>query len=240
MLPRVPTQVVEALRMNSSRRSGPHPSDDEGRMAFHPFNVIMILTLVGIAMLFLAFSGAFIYSRIQADLPPVDVPWMFIANSVVLLASSWTITQGERSLIPGAAGHYVAAAKHAYKADQTEAYKRSLIWTAGLSILFLVLQVIAWQQLFAQDIFPTTDNSAGYLYVLSGMHFAHVIFGLPFIIGFWLVARRRMREPVSVLVYFSDPEKRLKLRMLTMYWHFMDALWIYLVVFLLINRALYA
>ena len=48
-----------------------------------------------------------------------------------------------------------------------------------------------------------------------------------------------MREPVSVLIYFSDPEKRLKLRMLTMYWHFMDALWIYLVVFLLINRLLY-
>ena len=192
-------------------------------MAFHPFNIIMILTLVGIAVLFLAFSGAFIYSRMQSDLPPVDVPWMFIVNSVVLLASSYTI----------------GLAKKAYVKDDTEAYKRALVWTMGLSTVFLVLQIIAWQQLFAQDIFPHTDNSAGYLYVLSGMHFAHVIFGLPFIFGFYLVARKRMREPVSVLVYFSDPEKRLKLRMLTMYWHFMDALWIYLVVFLLVNRMLY-
>ena len=192
-------------------------------MAFHPFNIIMILTLVGIAVLFLAFSGAFIYSRMQASLPPVDVPMMFVANSLVLLASSYTI----------------GLAKKAYQNDDTEAYKRALVWTMGLSTLFLVLQIIAWQQLFAQDIFPHTDNSAGYLYVLSGMHFAHVIFGLPFILGFYLVARKRMREPVSVLVYFSDPEKRLKLRMLTMYWHFMDALWIYLVVFLLINRMLY-
>ena len=204
-------------------RPAPHPSDDEGRMAFHPFNIIMILTLVGIAVLFLAFSGAFIYSRMQASLPPVDVPMMFVANSLVLLASSYTI----------------GLAKKAYQNDDTEAYKRALVWTMGLSTLFLVLQIIAWQQLFAQDIFPHTDNSAGYLYVLSGMHFAHVIFGLPFILGFYLVARKRMREPVSVLVYFSDPEKRLKLRMLTMYWHFMDALWIYLVVFLLINRMLY-
>ena len=192
-------------------------------MAFHPFNIIMILTLVGIAVLFLAFSGAFIYSRMQSDLPPVDVPWMFIVNSVVLLASSYTI----------------GLAKKAYVNDDTDAYKRALVWTMGLSTVFLVLQIIAWQQLFAQDIFPHTDNSAGYLYVLSGMHFAHVIFGLPFIFGFYLVARKRMREPVSVLVYFSDPEKRLKLRMLTMYWHFMDALWIYLVVFLLVNRMLY-
>ena len=196
---------------------------EEGRLAFHPYNVIMILTLVGVGVLFLAFSGAFIYSRVQSDLPPVDVPLMFILNSVVLLASSYTIS----------------LAKRAYKADDTEGYKRALVLTMGLSVLFLVLQIIAWQQLFAANILPSTDNSAGYLYVLSGMHFAHVIFGLPFILGFFLVARKRMREPVSVLIYFSDPEKRLKLRMLTMYWHFMDALWIYLVVFLLINRLLY-
>ena len=186
-------------------------------------NVIMILTLIGVAMLFLAFSGAFIYSRIQADLPPVDVPWMFGVNSLVLLASSYTI----------------GLATKAFKADDTEGYKKALLYTMGLSTLFLILQIIAWQMLFAENIFPSTDNSAGYLYVLSGLHFAHVIAGLPFIIGFFWVARKRMREPVSVLVYFSDPEKRLKLKMLTMYWHFMDALWIYLVVFLFINRMMY-
>ena len=206
-----------------SGRSRPLSADVDGRMAFHPFNVLMILTLVGVAVLFLAFSGAFIYSRVQADLPPVDVPLMFIANSLVLLGSSYTIT----------------LAKRAYQRDDTEAYKRSLLYTMGLSALFLVLQIIAWQLLFADNIFPSTDNSSGYLYVLSGLHFAHVIAGLPFIAGFWWVARKRMREPVSVLVYFSDPEKRLKLRMLTMYWHFMDALWIYLVIFLLVNRWMY-
>lgn len=196
---------------------------DETRMGFHPMNIIMVLTLVGIAVLFLAFSGAFIYSRMQAELPPVDVPLMFIANSFVLLGSSYTI----------------GMAKKAYKADDTEGYKRALLYTMGLSVVFLVMQIIAWQMLFAENILPSTDNSAGYLYVLSGLHFAHVIAGLPFIAGFWWAARKRMREPVSVLVYFSDPDKRLKLRMLTMYWHFMDALWIYLVVFLLVNRFLY-
>ena len=211
---------------NSSVRAykpAPHPSNEDGRLAFHPMNIIMILTLVGIAVLFLAFSGAFIYSRMQADLPPVDVPWMFIANTVVLLASSYTITR----------------AKKAYLADDTEGYKISLLLTMSLSIIFLVLQVIAWQQLFAQNILPSTNNSSSYLWVLSIMHFAHVIAGIPFILGFYLVARKRMREPVSVLIYFSDPEKRLKLKMLTMYWHFMDALWVYLVVFLVINRMLY-
>jgi cytochrome c oxidase subunit 3 len=208
-------------RQASSTRQ--HPFDHEGPSPFHPLNVIMILTLIGIAVLFLAFSGAFIYSRMQAELPPVDVPWMFGVNSLVLLASSYTI----------------GLATKAFKADDTEKYKKALLYTMGLSALFLVLQIIAWQMLFAENIFPSTDNSAGYLYVLSGLHFAHVIAGLPFIVGFFWVARKRMKEPVSVLVYFSDPEKRLKLKMLTMYWHFMDALWIYLVVFLFINRMMY-
>ncbi|MFK8054966.1 MAG: heme-copper oxidase subunit III [Saprospiraceae bacterium] len=200
-----------------------HPFDHDGPSPFHPMNIIMILSLIGIAVLFLAFSAAFIYSRMQADLPPVDMPWMFGVNSLVLLGSSYTI----------------GLATKAFKADDTEAYKKALLWTMGLSMVFLVLQIVAWQTMFDQNIFPSTDNSAGYLYVLSGLHFAHVIAGLPFIIGFFLVARKRMREPVSVLVYFSDPEKRLKLKMLTMYWHFMDALWIYLVLFLFINRLLY-
>lgn len=66
-------------------------------------------------------------------------------------------------------------------------------------------------------------------------HLVHVIAGLPFLIAFYHTARKRMVDPVTVLLYFSDPEKRLKLRLLTIYWHFLDFLWLYLVVFLAIN-----
>jgi cytochrome c oxidase subunit 3 len=89
--------------------------------------------------------------------------------------------------------------------------------------------------LFNQAIYINSDTSAGYLYVISGLHFAHVIGGIPFLGYFIWQARKKMQEPVSVLVYFSDPEKRLKLRLLTIYWHFLDALWIYLVLFFFIN-----
>ena len=95
---------------------------------------------------------------------------------------------------------------------------------------------MCWQQLVNQNIFLASNNMASYLYLISGLHFLHVIAGLPFLILFYVVARKRMKEPVSVLVYFSDPEKRLKLRLLTRYWHYLDGLWIYLVLFFLINR----
>lgn len=191
--------------------------------AFHPYNVLLILVLFSISALFLAFSVAFIYTRVQSELPPIDLPVIFVFNTLILLASSGAMVW----------------AKRAYKADNTRNYQRALIATIVLSIVFLVAQYIGWRQLFNQAVFINSDNSASYLYVISGLHFAHVIAGLPFLCIFLWQAYRRMKEPVSVLVYFSDPEKRLKLRLLTIYWHFLDALWIYLVLFFWINSLLY-
>jgi len=126
-------------------------------------------------------------------------------------------------------------AKRAYKADHTLNYQRALVATMVLSVVFMIVQFIGWRQLFNQDIFINSSNSASYLYVISALHFAHVIAGLPFLGVFLWRARRDMKEPVTVLVYFSDPEKRLRLRLLTIYWHFLDALWIYLVIFFWVN-----
>ena len=187
--------------------------------AFHPYNILLMLTLAGVCALFLAFSGAYIYNRTQSELPPVKLPTLFFFNTLILLGSSYTMILAKRS----------------YLADETDNYQKALIWTIVLSLLFLVMQFFAWSQLFADNIFVNSNNSASYLYLLSAVHFAHVIAGLPFLLMFLWTARKRMKEPVSVLVYFSDPEKRLKLRLLTIYWHFLDILWIFLVVFLWLN-----
>ncbi|MCG8330127.1 MAG: cytochrome c oxidase subunit 3 [Chitinophagales bacterium] len=187
--------------------------------AFHPYNVMLILTLFGITTLFLAFSFAFVYTRIQSDLPPIRLPNLFFFNTLILLGSSATMIW----------------AKRAYHNDQTLLYQRALLATMILSVFFMAMQAVAWYQLFSNQVYIYSDNSAGYLYLISGLHFAHVIAGLPFLGVFLWTARKRMKEPVSVLVYFSDPEKRLKLRLLTIYWHFLDGLWIYLVLFFLVN-----
>gem|GEM_PF-52786 len=190
--------------------------------AFHPYNVLLFLVLFSITALFLAFSVAFIYTRMQSDLPPVQLPPIFLFNTLILIGSSGTLIWAKRS----------------FKADNTRQYQQALLATMILSVLFLIVQFIGWRQLFTQEIFIHTDNSASYLYVISGLHFAHVIAGLPFLGVFLWQAYKRMKEPVSVLVYFSDPEKRLKLRLLTIYWHFIDGLWIYLVLFFWINNLL--
>ncbi len=197
------------------------PIDDaQDNFAFHPKNIYLALLLFSLSMLFLAMTAAFVYTRVQSDLPPIKLPILFLVNTVILLGSSYAMV----------------SAKRAYLADNTAQYQRMLWYTLYLSLFFMLMQGLAWYQLFTQQIYINSDNSAGYLYVISALHFAHVIGGLPFLGLFLYRARKYMQEPVSVLVYFSDPDKRLNLRLLTIYWHFLDGLWIYLVLFFLINQ----
>ncbi len=189
-------------------------------LLFHPNNIMLFLLLFGLSGLFLALTIGYSYIRITMHVPPVQLPWLFVLNTGILLASSYTMIQ----------------AKKCYLEDRTEAYQQNLRYTILLSFLFMFMQAMAWWWLFKLNhIGLGTSTTAGFLYVLSFTHLAHVIAGLPFLLLFYRAARKHMVDPVTVLVYFSDPEKRLKLRLLTIYWHFLDILWIYLVLFLGLN-----
>lgn len=197
--------------------------ESQENLVFHPYNIMLVLLLFGLSFLFLALTISYSYIRVTMDVPPVQVPWLFLFNTLILLGSSYAMVQARRS----------------YLNDNTEAYQRYLRYTIGLSVLFMLLQIAAWVWLFKINLIGlNSSTTAGFLYVLSFTHLLHVVAGLPFLVLFYRTARKRMVDPVTVLVYFSDPEKRLKLRLLTIYWHFLDVLWIYLVLFLGINAIL--
>lgn len=186
---------------------------------FHPNNIMLFLLLFGLSILFLALTASYIYIRVVNHVPPIQVPALFVVNTLILLGSSYTML----------------LAKKAYLNDDTRLYQQFLKLTIWLSLLFMVMQTLAWIWLFQNNIGLNASTTAGFLYVISFVHLAHVVAGLPFLIIFYRTAKKRMVDPVTVLIYFSDPEKRLKLRLLTVYWHFLDFLWIYLVLFFGIN-----
>ena len=193
--------------------------EQDQHLRFHPYNIALTLLLVGLSFMFLALTAAFLYSRIENDLPALVLKPIFVINTIILLASSYTIHLATKF----------------YKDDDTEKYKQAILGTILLSLVFLVCQFFGWKQLFGDEIFIATNTAVSYLYVISGLHFLHVIAGLPFLVLFYITAVKKMKEPHTVLIYFTNPEKRLKLKLLTLYWHFLDALWIYLIVFFLIN-----
>jgi len=191
----------------------------ERNFLIHPSYIVMFLVLSGVTTLFLGFSAAYIYTRVDAGTPPVELPPLFYFNTLILIASSYTLLWAKKS----------------YLADHTDNYKMALIVTLALTFIFLVAQIFAWKQLMASDVFINYNNMASYMYLISGVHFAHVVAGIPFLIIFIVNAVRKMKSPVSVLIYFSDLAKQRRLNLFNIYWHFLDGLWIYLVLFFLVN-----
>ena len=204
--------------MQSTQRTS-QDQQPENEFLFHPNNVMLSILLFGLTGLFLALTVAYVYTRITMNVAPVKIPLLFVFNTFILLGSSYTMYR----------------AKKRYLRDDTQGYQQFLKLTIWLSLLFMGMQTLAWIWLFQQNIGLGSTTTTAYLYLISFVHLAHVVAGLPFLYLFYRTAKKRMVDPVTVLVYFSDPEKRLKLRLLTVYWHFLDGLWIYLVLFFAVN-----
>jgi cytochrome c oxidase subunit III len=185
----------------------------------HPQYIIITLVIAGISALFLGFTGAYIYNRVQQGVAPVNIPPLFYFNSILIIASSITLIY----------------AKKRYEMDDTPMFKVALWITLLLTITFLFMQIQAWGQLQAANVSLTSSTLASYMYLISGLHFLHLVAGIPFLVYFIHSAHKRMKDPVTVLIYFSDPDKKRELNLLNIYWHFLDGLWLYLILFFLIN-----
>ena len=81
----------------------------------------------------------------------------------------------------------------------------------------------------SNDIFSNSDRLSGFMYFFSGLHFLHVLGGIPFLI-YHYIKIKNLNRPLLLL---SDNESaELNFKILRTYWHFLDLLWIYLIVFL--------
>lgn len=205
--------------MSNNRNPYNQYESDYKNLVLHPYKIMLFFLLLSVSMIFAGVIFAYLYQRIEQGFEPVRLPYVFIANAFILLASSYTLK----------------LADNAYKADETEKYKRFLLGTLLLTFLFMAAQAASWTWMYNTGMFPKTGVGGQYIVVFGVLHFVHVFAGLPFFLLFLITAFRRMKEPVSVLIYFSDPEKKMKLRLLTVYWHYLDVLWWILVLFFTFN-----
>lgn len=112
------------------------------------------------------------------------------------------------------------------KKDNLGSLKISMLITVVLGMAFLVGQLLSWQDLVAMDVFFVGNPAGSFLYVLTGLHGLHLLSGLIFLI---VVLVRAFRYKVHA--------KSLdQIEMCATYWHFLDGLWLYLFIFLLLNH----
>jgi cytochrome c oxidase subunit 3 len=108
---------------------------------------------------------------------------------------------------------------------EREAFQ-SLWWvTTGLGMLFLAGQIVAWRQLAAAGMLLATNPSSSFFYVLTAAHGAHLAGGIFFL--FYVAFRPWRRSRIS---------QETAAELASIYWHFMDGLWIFLLALLTLGR----
>lgn len=129
---------------------------------------------------------------------------LVVANTVVLLLSSLTL-------------HF---AHHALANDNRDRFRRLLGLTIGLGLLFLAGQAVEYHQFINREGFTWTSGVFGSAFFgLTGLHGAHVAFGV-LLLTITLVRGRHGQ---------FDAERDLSVSLVSLYWHFIDAVWLFLV-----------
>ena len=171
--------------------------------------------IAAIAMSFAAYTSALIVRQGGApDWRHITLPRILYLNTLVLLASSATLERGRRLITRAWESRFPAS-------PSGQAWLRL---TLGLGVLFLGGQVVAWRELVGQGLYLSTSPSSGFFYVLTSLHGLHLLGGITALI----YTLRRVRMPPPLLASGA-------LDATVLYWHFMDVLWLYLMLLLVLR-----
>ena len=178
---------------------------------FDTYQTVVWVLMIPIVMLFVGLTSSLIVRKgVSDDWISIEIPRILWLNTLVLLASSVALEIARRALNRG-----------------NEDSFRVWLWvTAAMGTLFLLGQIEAWRELVAQGAFLSTNPSSSFFYVLTASHGAHLIGGMVALI--YLTIR--------VFKNQFGPRRRSALKATTVYWHFMDGLWIYLIALLILWR----
>lgn len=182
----------------------------------------MWLTIASISMAFAGLTSAYIVRKSAGQWVDFSMPAQFLTSTILILISSVTIH----------------SAHVANKKGNIFLLVSGLISTVILGLLFCWFQYSGWQSLTNSGIYLDGNPSGSFFYVITGMHLVHLAGGVFFLFYAFIRTLWKFVYKGEASTYMDGEEKsRLWIRtdLLTMYWHFMDFLWIYLFIFLSLN-----
>jgi cytochrome c oxidase subunit III len=174
----------------------------------HPHKFTLWVAIASILMMFAGLTSAFIVKSNQTGWKTIAVPKVFWVSTAVIIISSITLQMALRS----------------FKQREMNQYRSLIGLTLLLGVSFVVLQWLGFQQLWEQKITFKGSGAGQFLYVIFGLHALHVIAGVIALIVMFVkafVGRTKLYSSVPVEVMAT-------------YWHFVDLLWLYLLIFFLV------
>jgi len=191
----------------------------------------LLVALTPVLMLFVSFTSAYVVrqglptldprtNQLVHDWIPVKLPALLRVNTLVLVLSSVGMELARRQTKFAAAA---GTTKQVAPVPVSAAGKMPwLTMTIALGLLFLSGQWMAWKQLAASGFYVATTPSSSFVYLLTGAHAVHLMGGIVALLvaGLFVLLRR----PVTTRSIVVD--------VAGWYWHFMAALWLYILCLL--------
>ena len=171
------------------------------------------VAMVSMVMVFAGLTSAYVVRMEKGDWLQFDLPQSLYISTAIIIISSVTM-------------NWVLASA---KKDDLKSMKIAASITLLLGIAFIFSQVNAWGVLVEQKVFFAGNQSnaaCSFLYILTGLHLVHLVGGILALLVVWI---KCLGEKYS-------SENHYGIKLCAIFWHFLDALWIYLFLFLLFVR----
>lgn len=179
-------------------------------LAMNPRKFALWLFMASVLMLFASWTSAYIVRQAEGNWQFFELPVIFYYSTAIIVLSSITLQIA-----------YFAARR-----NETSRLRKLIAGTGILGFSFLVAQVLGWSDLVSKRVYFVGNPSGSFVYVITGFHGLHIVSALIFLL---VVLRSAMKERIN-------SGNMAQMEMCTTYWHFLGFLWVYLFVFLSINR----
>ncbi|WP_237213455.1 cytochrome c oxidase subunit 3 [Falsiroseomonas oryziterrae] len=137
----------------------------------------------------------------MADWSPPPRPGLLWANTAVLVLASVALHRAARATRRG----------------DREAVGSALLLGGGMSLLFLLGQLLAWRELARAGYLPANNAADAFFYLITAVHGLHLLGGL---VALSRAGLRLRGAPIAKL--------RLSVELCAAYWHFLLVAWLLL------------
>jgi len=186
-------------------------NDQQVKFDSKPKKFIIWLFVVSSTIMFGGFTSYYIvFSGSKGKGHGLVLPDMFLYSTIVLVCSSICLFLASKAL------HNKGIQK-----------QKLFLWlTLLLGVSFGYLQVEAWSSLYQSGAVLVNNNAAiSIIYIVSGIHLLHIFGGLCLI----------SNTLIGAYTKIAEDQQQYRMEITAIFWHFIDILWIYLYVFLLLN-----
>lgn len=177
---------------------------------------MMWFAIASLVMMFAGLTSAYVVSSSRRDWVDIALPDAFMWSTGIILLSSLTLYLAKKSIQRGDA----------------RAGTLLTVATFILGSIFVFMQFQGFETLVSQKIFLTGAGSninGSYIYIMVVAHLAHIAAGL---IALAVMTIKTVQGKYTA-------QRLIGFELGAIFWHFVDVLWIYLLLFLVFAKDIF-